>query len=88
MNIFNKNIERPNAIKGLSNESIRESILTKLSDSNIDEVRKIDYEIFLQLFEYIFKLEKRIEILDLFNLTMISKSTIESTMKTMKEVIA
>ena len=87
MNMFDKNIERPEIIKWLSDESIRESILIKLSDSNIDEVRKIDYEIFLQLFEYIFELEKRIEVLDLLNLTMISKSTIESTMKTMREAI-
>lgn len=64
MNIFDKNIERPNIIKGLSDESIRRAIFNKLSDSNIDEVRKIDYEIFLQLFEYIFNLEKHIELSD------------------------
>ena len=88
MNMFDKNIERPEIIRGLSDEIIRKAILNKLSESNIDEVSKIDYEIFLQLFEYIFNLEKRIEVLDLLNLTMISKSTIESTMKTMREVIA
>lgn len=87
MNIFDKNTERPEIIKWLSDESIKESILTKLSDSNIDEVRKIDYEIFLQLFEYIFKLEKRIEVLELLDLTMINKSTIESTMKITREAV-
>jgi len=84
--MFNKNQERPNIIKNLDDEEIKKTIISKILSLESHEVhKKIDYECFLDLFQYIFKLEKHIELSDNLITRLTRDADVELFLKNIKE---
>jgi hypothetical protein len=58
-----KQIERPEYIRDLSNESIIKAIQTKIDEIDLSYADKINYQCFKEIFEYLFELESQNELL-------------------------